>query len=202
MNGTLAIQQAKDTDATFKQTTDDAMLMWLNSAQEQIYSVMVSRQPMKYAKKEDVNIVAGTSVYPLPSDFMNINFIESTGAGGLFVYDSEGIIMKEYETTCDGSSEDGYFIAGGNINITPVPTEAVTATISYIPEITKLTSTGDDLFTDDNDAKYQEFYPFHLSYKSESTFTKDQNVMRNFLAQRDAVLAGMDSNPSMQILSL
>lgn len=125
-------------DDTLPDVSDDTFLDWLNIINQETYITLSNLDPETYITEQTITVISGTATYALPSTFDNIKILGC----GLFETDDGTITDTQLEYTNRGSTEEGFYIDGGNLVITPTPTASDSLILRYIPELSDIASVG------------------------------------------------------------
>jgi hypothetical protein len=101
-----------------------------------------------------------TEIYahPLPSDFEDILPL----GAGLVQLDTNNAVIREFGQTSYGSLNEGYYLTGENLVLTPEKPLSVTYTFRYIPTIADIAASDDVLIFPDR--QIEEMYEMNLSF--------------------------------------
>lgn len=138
------------------------MLYFHQTISDYIYHKVIKTDPNRYISEQTYTLAAGTNDLSLPSDFMNIQPIDT----GLFVKNSDGYeTNKRFTKTEFGSPRQGYYIEQGNMVLTPDPNVATDSVVlRYIPTPPVYTA-NTEYYTDDKLITGKEIVPVeYMSY--------------------------------------
>lgn len=140
----LQVQEAYDAFGRLKRDITDVPLAtfyeWCDYLNKFAYRYLIGIDPERFVSSSSVNVVAGTTSYSLPADFRSL---QASGTG-LFELDTDGNPTGyTLAVTGFGSQNEGYYISGSNIVITPNPTKSANYTFRYIPDVTTIDESTD-----------------------------------------------------------
>jgi hypothetical protein len=118
-----------------------AKLRGINYVNTQFRQRVLEVEPSRVISSSTISQTSGTQAYALPADFES----ETYDGCGLFRVDNSVQTEVKLPYTGFGSQQQGYYIEGSNIYLTPVPTTTATYTLKYIPLQTEITALTDSL---------------------------------------------------------
>lgn len=117
---------------------------YLNEGLGELHDLVVSKYEDYLLTSTSINIVAGTAAYSLPADFLKEAGVDLVSGGityTLHPYVRHERNRRQFVSGLQDYNTDLMFhIEGQNIRFIPSPSAAATATLWYIPQLTKLTS--------------------------------------------------------------
>jgi hypothetical protein len=120
-------------------------IQWAQFVSDFIYKEIVKTEPERFIASTTINVTSGTAAHTLPSDFLHV---QSWGTG-LYVPNDDGTANNTRKAlTGYGSQQDGYYITGNFLTLTPVPTASDTLVFRYIPKPPIYTSINDYFSSD------------------------------------------------------
>ena len=133
-------------DNQLKDITDvssGVYLQWCQFLSNFVYRNLVAVDPERFISQATLNVTSGTSTYALATLASDFKDIRPFGCG-LFEQNGDGVNTDRKLThTGFGSSNRGFYISGGNIVMTPVPTKNETLIFRYAPNSPTYTDVTD-----------------------------------------------------------
>lgn len=145
---TSAIQRADmaGASATGFVSTSEANAR-LNAALKRLYNkLLAARGADLYAVRATIAVVGGQEVYPLPADFMRLVALQLQ-VGDRYRDLAEYQAREESRLRSPGAARGALYarfrLQGQSLHLLPVPQEAATAVVIYVPAFTELVADTD-----------------------------------------------------------
>jgi hypothetical protein len=142
---TNAWSSITDSAKDISDISDDTKLRGASYVNQAIYNALSKNDSERVISAQSVSVVVGTATYTLPTNFETINAPNC----GVFIVDNGVDTNAEYAYTGFGNSSQGYYVSGGDLVITPVPTATATLKLRYIPKVNNFTALSDTFCCED-----------------------------------------------------
>lgn len=168
---------------------------YINEAGSELHDLLVSKFGDDYfLSSTSVSVVAGTDSYSLPTDFMKIRGVDA-------VVGSQNVTLRHFEfeernkfqlytgQLSYSLSDLMYRVQGTTIKLVPVPADAGTLTVWYVPQYTLLSADG-DLVDSQLAQGWDSYIVVDAAMKA---LAKEESDTAQLQAEKAAVIARIES---------